>query len=141
MNDDKKLIGNRLKIIRQTYQGAYHKTALEFSEYFGENEFNVRNYEAGKAGVPARLLSSLSKFGFNAHYILTGEGAIYAGTSKGAALEEKIEGKRTAAPNIEININKIETLSIDDLMEKAGKLNAAAGDIMRIIQERSKGNK
>ena len=139
MNDDKKLIGQRLKRIRQVFQSFFNKTAAEFAEQFAETEFNIRNYEAGKAGVPARLLSILSKYGFSAHFILTGEGGIYSNTNTGLKLEEKIEGKKPAKTKIEM-ITEIDhnKLSIEELLSQAEKFNAAAGDIMRLVQEKSK---
>lgn len=86
-------IGSRLKEIRCMMNEGAKLSAEQFAYLLEETGDRIRNYELGRAGVPARLLYNLYYRGFNPIYILTGEGSVYAPNSKGEEIRKSIEAK------------------------------------------------
>lgn len=86
-----KEMGARLKEIRNIMNEGTKLSAEQFAYLLEETGDRIRNYELGRAGVPARLLFNLYHRGFNPIYVITGEGSMYAPTDKGEEIKECIE--------------------------------------------------
>lgn len=90
-----KEMGARLKEIRSIMNEGTKLSAEQFAYLLEETGDRIRNYELGRAGVPARLLYNLYHRGFNPIYVVTGEGSMYAPTEKGDEVRDSIETRLT----------------------------------------------
>lgn len=129
-------IGKRIQEIRNIYNGGFRATLEQFSTELGETKYNISNYENGKANIPPRVLVSIFEKGFNPVYVLTGIGDIYADNEKGRSLKIVSESSKSNAKIIGIPHN--ESMSLVELNRKASEYIAAAGDIMKLIEEKRK---
>ena len=149
MQDIKNDIGKRLQEIRQIYNKGYKASLEQFATELGETKFNIANYESGKANIPARLLMSLYTKGYNPTYIITGEGPLFAENEAGKLMRQEQginENTRKARGLIESDVEllpdyKISDKTIEELQSQAARYIAAAGDIMKILQDKKDNNK
>ncbi len=137
MNNLQFEIGKRLQEVRNIYNNGYKAGIEQFAAELGENKFNISNYENGKANVPPRILVALYEKGFNPVYVLTGSGDIYADNENG-----RLRRNNTASDDIPsaeiIGTLDLRGMSFDELNERASRYIAAAGDIMKVLKEKSK---
>ena len=88
-----KEMGLRLKEIRSIMNEGAKLSGEQFAYLLEETGDRIRNYELGRAGIPARLFYNLYLRGFNPNYIITGEGDLYAPTKKGEEVRDSIESR------------------------------------------------
>lgn len=129
------LIGKRLSEIRNIWNGGFRATIEQFATELGEQRHNISNYESGKANIPPRVLVALFEKGYNPVYILTGTGDVYADNEKGRSLKLAANGIK-ADPVIPLQLEGRGKMSIDELSRKASEYIAAAGDILKLIEEK-----
>ena len=144
MTDLKREIALRLREVRKIYNGGYEIRVEDFAKELDERNYNILNYEAGKANIPARLLVALYHKGFNPTYILTGEGSKFANNTIGRILSMKIEeeySEKIPGNVAEIYSIDISKLSDDELMQRLALHTAAAGDITKMLQEKKRKKK
>lgn len=82
MTEQEVSIGQRLKAVRINHIAERKLSINEFANLVGENQFNISNYESGKANVPNRLLIKLYEKGINPTWILTGEEDVFSAKSR-----------------------------------------------------------
>jgi hypothetical protein len=129
-------ISNRLKEVRTKYFEAFKLSTAQFSIELEESEFNLQNYESGKASIPNRLLIALYYKGINPIYILTGEGEIYADTPQGRARRERVAKSKTEGTLHSFQMLNTSGMTIQELIEQATQYTAVAGDIMKLVKEK-----
>ncbi|MCX7880412.1 MAG: helix-turn-helix domain-containing protein [Ignavibacteria bacterium] len=149
-------IGERLRFIRSIFNEGSKLSANQFAHILNETLHKILNYETGRAQVPPSLLISLYRKGINPIFILTGEGSIFAPNTAGTELSkrfsEKINLKQTKEETSKFNFSELASSkvtpttedagpihkSLDELLELAHLYTAAAGNIMKIIQNKNK---
>lgn len=137
-------IGDRIKQARQIINEGHKLSLVQLAEMLGETRDRLFNYENGRSAVPNHILVNLYQRGINPIYILTGEQEIFATNASGIALKLKVEANnKTKNLNIlpESNVaiipnSALKAASIDELINHAAKLTAAAGDIWKLIQSK-----
>jgi transcriptional regulator with XRE-family HTH domain len=131
-----KEIGHRLREIRHIANEGDKLSARQFAHLLGETTDKILNYENGRAAVTPQLLVNLYRRGFSPVYLLTGEGGMLAGNSNPptAAIEIPTEGKVEI-----IGYDEEFGATIRDMIKKAEAYSAAAGDILKAIQDKTKG--
>ena len=140
MENIQKIIGLRLREIRNIFKNGDRASIEEFAESLKENHFNIGNYESGRANIPNRVLIALWERGFEPSYILTGIGSKFARNEKGELLRKIIgdeisEEENNMKSGVKI-ISEIGKMSIDELQIEAQKYVAAAADIMSVINKK-----
>ena len=128
-------IGIRLREVRHIFNEGEKLSARQFAHLLGETHDKILNYENGRASVSVQLLINLYKRVINPTYILTGEGSIYADNAQGLQLMRSNKSYQETA-NIH-NIDNIENLTIPEMLVRAEQYSVAAGDILKILKEKS----
>ena len=136
MENLNKEIGQRLREIRNIANEGGNLSARQFAHLLGETTDKILNYENGRAAVTPQLLISLYRRGFSPVWLLTGDGEIMA--------SGKTDTEKTAASLPEITGN-VEVIGFDanfgntikEMIKKAGQYSAAAGDILKAIQDKT----
>lgn len=82
MNEQEASIGQRLKEVRINHIAERKLSLSEFADLLDESQFNVSNYESGKANVPNRLLIKLYSKGINPTWVLTGEEDVFSAKAR-----------------------------------------------------------
>ena len=134
--DKNKTPGDRLREIRLIANEGNKFTTAQFALLLKETAYNLGNYENGRANIPPRILVALYERGFNANWILTGEGSQFADNTRGRELRNslgKLSGKGEA--NI-IGRADLSAFSNEQLYNRAGELMASAGDILNYLKSR-----
>lgn len=78
MNELETGIGQRLKEVRINHIAERKLSINELAELLDESQFNISNYESGKANVPNRVLIKLYRQGINPTWVLTGEEEVFS---------------------------------------------------------------
>jgi hypothetical protein len=131
-------ISNRLKEVRTRHYETFKLSTAQFSKELEESEFNLQNYESGKASIPNRLLIALYYKGINPIYILTGEGDVYTDTPQGIARRNRVLKSISQTKVQSIAKLDISAMSIQELIDQATQYTAVAGDIMKLVQEKQR---
>lgn len=129
-------IAKRLKEVRTSYFETFKLSTAQFAIEVSESEFNLQNYESGKASIPNRLLITLYYKGINPIYILTGEGDVWTDTPQGITRKQRVLKGSNVTKVHSIKPLDNSNLSISELIEKASLYTAVAGDIMKLVQEK-----
>ena len=138
MENLNKEIGQRLREIRNIANEGSNLSARQFAHLLGETTDKILNYENGRAAVTPQLLISLYRRGFSPVWLLTGEGEIMA--------SGKVTGEQPGAGTSKITGN-VEVIGYDanfgstlrEMIKKAEQYSAAAGDILKAIQDKAPG--
>lgn len=138
MDNIQKIIGDRLREIRDIIFEGGRISARQFAVAVGETKDNIANYENGRANVPNRLLVALYHKGINPTYILTGEGEIFASNEEGDMIAKRIKNKGKAKSNVaEIHRIDFEKMDFNELVIRFNQLTAAAGDMIQALQKKN----
>ncbi len=128
--------GNRLREVRHIFNEGDKLSAKQFAYLLDETQDKILNYENGRAAISLQLLVNLYYRGVNPVYILTGEGEIFADNEAGKSLKSKIKiasNRRASVVPIDIHVGR----SFGEIYVRASQYSAAAGDIQKILKEKS----
>jgi len=128
--------GNRLREVRHIFNEGDKLSAKQFAYLLDETQDRILNYENGRAAISLQLLVNLYHRGVNPVYILTGEGDIFAENDAGKAMKAKIKMANNRLTAV-VPIDNFEGLSIGEMLIRAEQYSAAAGDILKILKEKS----
>ena len=128
--------GNRLREVRHIFNEGDKLSAKQFAYLLDETQDRILNYENGRAAISLQLLVNLYYRGINPVYILTGDGEIFAENDAGKALKSKIRTSAHRQASV-VPIENLEGLSIGEMLMRAEQYSAAAGDILKILKEKS----
>jgi transcriptional regulator with XRE-family HTH domain len=128
--------GNRLREVRHIFNEGDKLSAKQFAYLLDETQDRILNYENGRAAISLQLLANLYHRGVNPVYILTGEGEIFAENEAGKALKAKTRTSANRQATV-VAIDNLQGLSIGEMLIKAEQYSAAAGDILKILKEKS----
>jgi hypothetical protein len=140
-DNEARLIGKRVKLIRNIINEGGRLSVEQFSYLLGETGDKLRNYELGRAAVPNRVLQTLYARGFSITFIVTGEGEVFNGSPAGQRLKKVVAQK-----NIDVNQiwNEIyeelqyDSLRTDDAKARKRALRAKALEQQRLEKEAAK---
>ena len=138
-----KLIGKRLKLIRNIINEGGKLSVEQFAYIMQETGDKMRNYELGRATLPNRVLQALHLRGFNISFIITGEGDVFNNSPAGIRFRKLIQAREINLTDIWTNIyNEIDNSDIenDEIVkkEKAALAEAKAKEREEKIKEKEK---
>lgn len=122
-------MGERLRQVRLIFNEGTKLTANQFAHLLDESGDKIRNYELGRAAIPARLLLNLYRRGISPVYLLAGEGSIYAENEAGRKFQSIVEAKQSKMNELKILSNQLSDYDIDE--QETIVLSVAAGKIER----------
>lgn len=141
LDHETRLIGKRVKLIRNIINEGGKLSVEQFAYILDETGDKLRNYELGRASVPNRVLQTLYARGISITFIVTGEGDVFNTTPAGVKLKKVVAAKKVdvmALWNEIYEEMKFESLRTEEAKARKRELRLKALEQQRLEKEAAK---